>query len=125
MRHRRNCPLFGQDEEAKRAGIWVSYSGPLVRGAIEAAISITRGSGGLSITPTLAFIPTVPSNSAAFEALNINIYRVSTAAEMQAVLLSGRHELLRLYQEGKASPRDLDEDGNTVLHVSVFRSGDA
>ena len=80
---------------------------------------MTRGSGGFSISPTLAFSPIVSSNGGAFKILDIRFEDDISAADMQATFAFRKQELSRLYLEGKASPHDVDEAGNTVLHVSL------
>ncbi len=120
--HRRNCPLFNDAEETKQFGLRFSFSGPLLRGVIQAAISMTRGAGGFSISPMLAFNPIVSSGTGAFKIMDIIRYsfqNIPPLVDMQATFTSQKQQLLRLYQEGKASPRDIDEDGNTVLHVRL------
>lgn len=117
--HRRDCPLFEEAEETKQFGFRVSYSGPLLAGTIQAAMSMTRGSGGFSISPMLAYNPTVSSDAAAFKILDIRFGYWTPAADMQATFTFRKQELSRLYLEGKASPRDMDEEGNSVLHVSL------
>lgn len=117
--HRQDCPLFEEAEEVKQFGFRVSYSGSLLAGTIQAAMSMTRGYGGFSISPMLAYNPTVSSDAAVFRILDFRFKGRTSAADMQATFVFRKQELSRLYLEGKASPRDMDEEGNTVLHVSL------
>ncbi len=120
--HRRDCPFFNDAEESKQFGLRISFSGPLLRGVIQAAISMTRGAGGFSISPILAFTPTVSSGTGAFKIIeSIGFPDRASAVDIQAFFTFKIQQLLRLYQEGKASPRDIDEDGNTVLHVRLYK----
>ena len=119
--HRRDCALFNETQEAKQFGLRISFCGSLLQGAVQVAMSMTRGSGGFSISPVLAFDRIVSSNTAPFRILNFSFNGKTTAADMQATFDFRKKELLRLYQEGKASPRDIDENGNTVMHVSLLR----
>ena len=80
---------------------------------------MTRGAGGFSINPTLAFNSIVPSDSGPFKIMNTSFTFDASAADMQATFAFKKRELLHLYQQGKASPRDIDENGNTVMHVSL------
>lgn len=117
--HQRDCPFFGQFDVEKQFGMRLSYSGPLLARALLISMSMTRGSGGFSMSPTLAFSPTVPSHAPAFKALECLIFSKSTSAfDMEAKFEFTKQELSRLYRDGKASPYDLDEYGNTVLHMA-------
>ena len=119
--HRTDCPLCWGSQEVRRFGLKISAPRWLLRRTIEAAMSITRGSGGFSISPMLAFNNIVPSNTGPFKILDLdplNSHSCCTAT-LETVLRHDRQQLSRLYREGKASPRDIDEHGNTVLHVRL------
>ena len=118
--HRQGCPLFTKVEEAKQFGFRLSYSGPLLAGTIQASFTMTRGHGGFSISPTLAFNPIVSSDALAFKAIDISFLNITSSTEMQEMFAFRKQALSCLYLEGKASPRDIDEEGNTVLHVSFL-----
>lgn len=125
--HRQDCPLFEEAEEVKQFGFRISYSGSLLAGMIQAAMSMTRGCGGFSISPILAYNPTVSSDVAVFRILDISFKDRTSVADVQAMFALKKQELLRLYIEGKASLRGMDEEGNTVTacessYVEVFAS---
>lgn len=119
MRHHLGCPLYQETEQVRQLAIRLAYSGIILAGAIQASISISRGSGGISISPTLAFIPTVPCNAPAFKVYDVYRPYDYSASALQEAFTFRKQELLRLYSEGKAAPWDVDEKGNNVLHVSV------
>jgi hypothetical protein len=83
---------------------------------------MTRGAGGFSISPSLRYTRIVPLDSPAFALLNINMDNFVTAKEMQACFDICIRELSRLYSERKALPHDVDQYGNTILHVRVNHS---
>ncbi|KAL9118762.1 MAG: hypothetical protein Q9187_004691 [Circinaria calcarea] len=114
--HRRDCPLYDEIESERLVGMSISYCGTLLMGAIRASISMTRGAGGFSISPSLTFSPVVPSTAPAFALLNIRFTRDTTVNDMQQTYNIRLQQLSRLYSERKASPHDTDQDGNTVLH---------
>ena len=81
---------------------------------------MTRGNGGFSLSPGIAYNYVVCSGTGPFKLMNTSFgFDAVSAAEVRATLHSQRQELIRLYKEGKASPGDVDEDGNTVMHVSL------
>lgn len=92
---------------------------------MQAALSMTRGAGGFSISPTLTFSYVVPSGSGAFKLLDFDstfcrdlaLNKISPA-DIRAEFEIRTQGILRLYQEGQSSPSDVDENGNTVMHVS-------
>ena len=117
--HHRNCPLFHECQVIKQIGLRLSFCGPLLQGAMQATMSMTRGSGGLSINPMLAFSNIVPSNTGSFKRLDMDQFRGwSSAADLRSILKLKKQELLRLYQQGAASPHDVDEAGDSIIHVS-------
>lgn len=117
MNHGRNCPLHEEAEHSKQLGIRLAYSGALIAGAIQASLSISGGSGGFSISPKLAFISTVPCNAPIFKIFEKYVPETLSSSDLQTAFTFRTKELLRLYSDGKASPRDIDEEGNNVLHV--------
>lgn len=118
--HRQDCVLFSKAQETKKVGLRVSFSGPLLQGAIEAALSMTRGYGGFSISPILSFGRIVPSGSGSFKIFDIGFNDAKEfAVDICATFEFRKREVLRLYRERKASPGDIDENGNTVMHVSL------
>ena len=118
LTHHRDCMLSRESQETKEFGFRISFSGPLLQGAIQAAMSMTRGSGGFSLSPVLTFNYVVRSGTGPFKLFeNPFQYRWKSAADICAALDFRRKELIRLYQEGNASPGDVDEDGNTIMHV--------
>ena len=83
-------------------------------------MSMTRGSGGFSLSPVLNFNYVVRSGTGPFKLFQSAFqYKLETTADVYAALDFQRQELIRLYQEGNASPGDVDENGDTVMHVSL------
>ena len=118
--HRQDCLLFNNAQETKKLGLRVSFSGTLLQGAIEAALSMTRGYGGFSISPVLSFNIVVPSDTGPFKILGFCFNNGTfSAADMRATFEFKIRELVQLYQDRKASPGDIDENGNTIMHVSL------
>ena len=127
MDHQQACPLFVSSSSTTVAKFCMRRCGALLSGAIEASISITRGAGGLSISPGLRCAHVVPQDNPAFEL----IYRLGivfrkfsgrrpfTIVKLKLSLETGIQDLARLFRDGKASPYDVDRSGNTLLHVSL------
>ena len=133
--HHRTCPLFASSASATMAKLRIKRCGALLAGAIEASITITRGAGGLSISPVLRCAHVVPPGSSAFALVGphcVYSYRLPTStversrkiniSELDTSLDISIHGLVQLFREGKASPYDVNLEGNTLLHVRVTLS---
>ena len=121
--HGRGC---SQDTDGKTISVLrlcVRSCGALLIGAVEASISITRGSGRLSISPSLQFSYVVPRNNPAFQLVNTAErpfeLPCENASEWEAFLQTRLNAIRQLFCAGKASPYDVDLDGNTLLHVRI------
>ncbi|KAI9720839.1 MAG: hypothetical protein M1812_002678 [Candelaria pacifica] len=116
LTHDRGCGLYWEAQEAKKLGLRVSFTGFLLQGTVEAAISMTRGPGGCSISLPLTFNRILPSNSGPFKILSFSFNVVVSTVEMRQTFKTKKKEILRLYQEREALPGDVDENGDTVMH---------
>lgn len=99
--------------------------GAFLAGALEASISITRGAGGLSISPNLRCARLVSRDSPAFKLVDdlSQKFYVLTPEDMgglEALVDISIHGLALLFRDGKASPYDVDPEGGTLLHVRVL-----
>lgn len=101
--------------------------GAFLAGALEASISITRGAGGLSISPNLRCARLVSRDSPAFKLVDhlypeFYVMSPKYMGELEALLDTSIHGLALLFRDGKASPYDVDLEGRTLLHVRVLVS---
>ena len=126
MSHHPGCHLFVKSCSTTVARFCMKRCGAFLSGAIEASISITRGAGGFSISPGLRCARVVPANNPAFElvARFNEIYwsygcRRMNIAELELSLETGIQDLTRLFRDGKASPYDVNLQGDTLLHVRL------
>ena len=90
--------------------------------AVEASFSLTRGAGGTALSPNLQLRCLVAYDSRAFALIREDfpgdVPGDMTLDDMK-IVASQRVQILRqMFQDGKASPYDVDIDGNTLLHVS-------
>ncbi len=85
---------------------------------------MTRGFGGSAISREYAFkcYNIVRPNTGAFKLLDhdIQLDPETPATDLEVVLESKKQGLMRLFQERKASPGDVDENGDTLMHVSLW-----
>lgn len=134
INHHRTCPMFASSASTTTAKIRIANCGAFLAGAVEASISIIRGAGGSAISPILQCARVVPRDSPAFRLVrlkydysnccqSLNGREIGSLSEWQCHLEINIDQLARMFRDGRASPYDVDLDGNTLLHVRVTLSG--
>lgn len=118
--HGENCDLFKYPEKENAWHLRFVYCGRLVAQAITASIHLRRGAGGFSISSKLNCSRAVPLEDSIFSTIHFFLSRLSNESGMRLE----PNSLIKLiegeFQNGKASPHDVDESGNTLLHVSYL-----
>ena len=115
--HEVTCPLFANYLSVFTATVW---SKRFLGGAINASISIAKGAGGFSIGPNLRYRRMVSNDSLSFALVTfscINIDDVRKLSTLDSLLHSRLKKIQQAFATGKASPYDVDWQGNTILHV--------
>lgn len=125
MSHHPTCHLFASSPSTTVARFRMKRCGAFLTGALEASISITRGAGGLSISPNLRCARLVTRDSPAFKLFDDLCWDFlglspGDMGELEALLDISIHGLALLFRDGKASPYDVDLEGGTLLHVRVL-----
>ena len=110
--HSRGCPLFRTSQQTNTLGIKYTHSALLLKVALELSLTIKRGAGGVSISPSLQVRGLVRNDSPAFKL----IFGVSKHTDVSHLI----HQLQVLLIEGKAGPRDVDPYGRTLIHVRII-----
>lgn len=88
------------------------------------SIDLRWGEGSYGISPNLSCDRVVSSNSPIFELITKMEYcfygaeRTSLTEMIDTMIRS----IGQLYRDGKASAHDVDEEGNSILHVSYLAS---
>ncbi len=115
--HARDCALFYYSQSESSFNLKVMYCGRLIGQAVTASIYLRRGAGGFSISPNLSCIRVVSSDSPAFKVLDIFLHPWRGINSSGRSITSLTRELVELLQDGHASPHDVNEKGQTLLHV--------
>ena len=116
--HDRDCPHSSCVETSWSMRLSLACCSKFLARAVEASLSLTRGAGGTALSPNLQFRCLVSYDSPAFGLMGKPFPDDMTFDDMKTVA-SQRVQILRqMFQDGKASPYDVDIDGNTLLHVS-------
>ena len=122
MSHHHTCHLFASSSRTTVAKFRMKRCGSFLSGAIEASMSIARGAGAFSLSPGLRCAHVVPANNPAFELLHRfqNSIPEMNISELESSLETGIQDLERFFCDRKASPYDVDLQGNTLLHVRLI-----
>lgn len=124
LNHNSSCPLFKRYPKSTVVTVAVQYVGILLTRAIRVLIAIDRGAGGISINHTTLDTARIVSNdSQAFKLVKWNEAfdegKIKNIVELDKYLRDSYKELQLLFDDGNASPYDVDELGNTLLHVRI------
>lgn len=96
----------------------LAHCSKLLARALEASVSFTRGAGGIALSPTLQLRCLVPYDSPAFELIRAHDLHNMTFGDMKIVADQRVQILRQMFQDRKASPYDVDINGDNLLHVS-------
>lgn len=115
--HQRRCPMYVFSESSRSAGFRFVYRGSRFGMAMEMTVSFITRAGVYSISPSMSVSAVVPSNSPAFAAVDKlrTLFPRPDMLESRELLL---FKIQSIFQSRAASPYDVDENGNTLLHVS-------
>ncbi|KAM0804469.1 hypothetical protein BDR22DRAFT_960096 [Usnea florida] len=117
--HDRDCPLSVCVETSWSMRLSLASCTKFLARAVEASLSLTRGAGGIALSPNLQLRCVVPYNSPAFTLMR-EPYPDDMTFDDTKIAASQRMQILRqMFQEGRASPYDVCMDGNTLLHYAV------
>lgn len=119
MTHRRGCPYFVPNQRVKTIQSQYKFCSRFLSYSINVSLSITTGAGGFAISPNLAFRAIV-RDSPPFALIEKATESLRYEAGGLEVLKDLRVKLLRLFQEGKASPTDTGPYGDTIFHVRIY-----
>lgn len=120
--HSDTCSLFHTTPTEERFGFYWYLATTLASGAIQASITITRGAGGFAISPYLGYSGLLYHGSPAYQLL-FNCLRTlqrSRPEDFGKVLNQLDMGMRDVFFSGRGSPKDLTEDGDSILHVSPF-----
>lgn len=96
---------------AKNASIWISLTQIGIRAAVCINLDVMFNFQGSYISPSLSFQRVVRRTAPGFKLL----WELQTGRRTDWG--RAKRDLLELFETGKASPRDIDPDGNTWLEV--------
>jgi hypothetical protein len=110
--HKAWCPISNQQKNIVSLAFTYTVCNRFLNFSIAASFAMTKGAGGLAISPNLQFRAIVPSNSPAFKLL----LRSGSGRDGSAIR-SSHKALFELFYAGLASPTDTLGNGTTLLHV--------
>lgn len=130
--HMPGCPMAGVPKVNRKKELRITYTGlkRLLNVAVNVSFSMRSGAGGLSISPSFAYRPTVDASTApAFRMLrllnNASKEMLLDPHDWQKLVASILTKIIGLFRAGKASPLAVDFENQSLLHylaLSVCRS---
>jgi hypothetical protein len=103
-----------------------NYLSCLLSATVAGTFSLATGAGGFSISPSLYFSRVVPYDSKAFALVGVvtlpRFYK-ATVEERLRILETTQHQILKMFNEREASPKDLNPSGESLFHVRHLRCG--
>jgi hypothetical protein len=119
--HGEHCPFHVGAIKQRRLQFKFSYCSLLISRSLRVVAGFTSGAGGNSLCAQIDWIPMVSSETSPAMQLVLRLRRQIIAGLEEettaTVLENGRLDLLKLVAEGKAHPREFDEEGRTLLEV--------
>jgi hypothetical protein len=122
--HQNNCPLYKIAKRIETLGIRYNFCSRLLNASIQTSISVATGAGGLSINPKMRISNIVSYDAPAFRLLSP--HHIETPRKRVPLLYISEfcklalEQLYKLFSDGKASPTDANNCGETLLHVSYI-----
>ncbi|PMD67703.1 uncharacterized protein K444DRAFT_606604 [Hyaloscypha bicolor E] len=120
--HDKHCPYYVRSSKKSSFGARITVLNWFLAKAIEISFNHSEGAGGSSMSPTLTLRSLVRNDSPAFTLLNRNEVRKYWANKNY--LRQSLEQILKLFQEGEASPYDVDKKGRNLLHHVHFALSD-
>ncbi|KAL2813065.1 hypothetical protein BDW59DRAFT_167633 [Aspergillus cavernicola] len=111
--HEKSCLLYVDGQTALGISGHYTYCNSFFGLSIRVMMTLTRGAGGLAISPMIQLQSVVSYQSPAFKLMAQVIRKESN---MDTLLEDLKTSLLRMFCEGKAAPTDCLPDGSTLLH---------
>lgn len=95
--------------------------GGVIAQVVKASIHLRRGAGGFSLSPSLSCIRVVSYDSPAFKLIDARFGVLSFhVAPMVPAFDVVIRKLRGLFQDGRASPHDVNPSGESLIHVSYL-----
>lgn len=89
--------------------------------SIELMVTIENGTHGFALSPTLRFRGTVPGNSPAFNLIWQLKNERSSPQQNDEISNQAIRSLQQIFNEGRASPDDQMQNGETLITVCATR----
>lgn len=117
--HHKSCVLFKNVEREKSWKLRMVYCGRIIACAVTMSINLRWGAGGYSISPILSCDRLVSCDNPVFRMLEHNRSIVWNGSAYMTETVDDMIRIIGiLYQNGKASIHDVDEEGNNAIQVS-------
>lgn len=114
--HSKSCPYRNPRVEEQSTELAAEYISLAFGKAVKLAIKATRGARGFSISPLLIFRGIVRGDSPVFALFSWHAIE-KHLEDFGMYMDNASARMLQLFRDGSASPYDVNELGQTILHV--------
>ncbi|KAJ9604786.1 hypothetical protein H2200_010901 [Cladophialophora chaetospira] len=119
--HDKHCLFYVEGMKQRNLRVKFSYCSQLISRSIRIVAAMTTKAGGKSMSAQIDWIPIVSrSTSPAMQLLLQLGDSIRDETRPPEALESVREDLLKLFAQGKAHPRETDQDGLTLLDVCML-----
>ncbi|KAL5337388.1 hypothetical protein BJX70DRAFT_399691 [Aspergillus crustosus] len=115
--HEKSCPLHADGQQVFGVAGSYTFCTRLLGLSVQAVMMLTRGAGGLAISPMIRVQAVVSPHSPAFSFLRHAAWSdCRSAPELNSLVERVQTTLLRMFDDGRAAPTDRLQDGMTIFH---------
>lgn len=118
--HNEICLFYIDGRKKRTLNFKLSWKSMLISRTIQIMARLSTGSGGIAMSSYVDWIPIVPRSSPAVSILrDLNSMALYYNPQPHLLVDTARDELLKLFARREAHPKEIDEDGQSLLHVRV------
>ena len=116
-RHKPGCPFFSQNDKLRKLTLDLEYMSHILGKRLKLAFSMQFRPEGMYIDPKLEFRGVRRTGSPAFALVKHYAHFYDERNQMSVDQF--QLQMRQLFESGKASPSDMDEEGNTLITVRL------
>ena len=119
--HRSGCPFHARCAKQHRLAFNLQYTSVMLNIIARVSMSMKHGAGGISLSPNLSLRGMRREDSPAFRLFDqVEWLDCRTAEDAMAKMNQVSLRLRQIFDEGIASPFDLDRNGNSLIWVCTL-----
>ncbi|OAG38472.1 hypothetical protein AYO21_07294 [Fonsecaea monophora] len=118
--HEEDCPYYLPGAKRRKMDIWISFRSVLISRGVRCMVSLATGSAG-GISANIDWIPVVSSETSPAIRVIEEVYgMLKYSVEPNVLVDNARVELMGLFAQRRAHPREVDQFGHSLLWYASF-----